>query len=196
MPTARPFGAARLAAALAGLLALAPPAAAAPRCGALDLPVLRLDPPPSQYADFCAREPAACALTGDPVLAWSETLHASLARLNAEVNAEIAFVPDPDNLGQEEVWSFPADCRGDCEDFALEKRRRLTEAGLPSAAFTMAIAFHELELFPHAVLLAETTRGTWVLDNLHDAPMCWDAVPYIYARRERPDGLWTRFAIR
>jgi predicted transglutaminase-like cysteine proteinase len=35
-----------------------------------------------------------------------------------------------------------------------------------------------------------------VLDNLHDEPMCWDALPYRYARRERPDGLWTRFAIR
>jgi predicted transglutaminase-like cysteine proteinase len=191
-----PHARALRAAILTGLLALAQPVAALPRCTALDLPVLRLDPPPSQYADFCAREPGACALAGDPVLAWSEALHAELARLNAEVNGAIAFVPDPDNLGQEEVWSFPADCRGDCEDFALEKRRRLTEAGLPSAAFTMAIVFHELELFPHAVLLAETTRGTWVLDSLHDALLCWDALPYRYARRERPDGQWARFAIR
>ena len=181
---------------LALLLLAALPAQAAPRCNAMDVEVLRLEPPPSQYAAFCAREPGACALSGAPVLAWTEALHDELARLNATVNAEITLVSDPDNLGEEEVWSFPTDCRGDCEDFALEKRRRLTEAGHPSAAFTMAIAFHELELFPHAVLLAETTRGTWVLDNLHDPLMCWDALPYRYARRERPDGQWARFAIR
>jgi predicted transglutaminase-like cysteine proteinase len=181
---------------LAGLLALALPAGAVPRCGPLDLDVLRLDPPPSQYTDFCEREPGACAMWGEPVLDWTEERHDTLARINATVNDEIEFVSDQDNLGQEEVWSFPADCRGDCEDFALEKRRRLVALGFPPAALTMAIAFHELELFPHAILLAETTRGTWVLDNLHDDLLCWDALPYRFTRRERPDGLWSRFALR
>jgi predicted transglutaminase-like cysteine proteinase len=181
---------------LTGLLALALPAGAVPRCGPLDLDVLRLDPPPSQYTDFCEREPGACAMWGEPVLDWTEERHDTLARINASVNDEIEFVSDQDNLGQEEVWSFPADCRGDCEDFALEKRRRLVALGFPPAALTMAIAFHELELFPHAILLAETTRGTWVLDNLHDDLLCWDALPYRFTRRERPDGLWTRFALR
>lgn len=192
MPTARLLQSAFI----AGCLVLAPSVGAAPRCNAIDLPVLRVEPPPSQYADFCMREPGACALTGPHVLEWSEALHADLARLNAEVNAAITFVPDPDNLGVEEFWSYPAECRGDCEDFALEKRRLLTAEGLPSAALTMAVVFHELEFYAHAVLLAETTRGTWVLDSLHDELLCWDAVPYRYARRERPDGQWTRFAIR
>ena len=182
--------------ALAGALALTSPADAVPRCGPMDLPLLSVEPPPSQYLDFCRSDPEACALTGEPVLDWTEELHDALSRVNAEVNSDIAFVSDPDNLGQEEVWSLPLDCRGDCEDFALEKRRRLTEAGLPRAAFTMAIAFHEVHFFPHAVLAAETTRGTWVLDNLHDDLMCWDALPYRFTRRERPDGQWTRFGLR
>lgn len=190
MSSARP-----LAAAFAGLAAFTLPAGAAPRCNALDLPVLRVEPPPSQYTAFCGLEPEACALAGPAVLEWSEALHADLARLNASVNGAITFMSDPDNLGVEELWSFPADCRGDCEDYALEKRRRLTEMGLPSAALTMAVVFHEVEFFPHAVLLAETTRGTWVLDSFHDELLCWDALPYRYARRERPDGQWTRFAL-
>lgn len=183
--------------ALIALLALPAPAGAVPRCGPIAIDVLRLEPPPTQYARFCAVYPGQCDLTGDPVLDWTEELHAVLTRVNAGVNAEIEFVSDPDNLGKEEVWSLPVDCRGDCEDFALEKRRRLTdEEGLPRAALTMGIAFHEVQFFPHAVLFAETTRGTWVLDNLHDEVMCWDALPYRYTRRERPDGDWERFVVR
>lgn len=182
---------------LVALLAATAPAGAVPRCGPIDLEVLRLEPPPTQYATFCGLDPEACALTGAPVLDWTEELHAVLSRVNARVNADVEFVSDADNLGEEEVWSLPVDCRGDCEDFALEKRRRLTgDEGLPRAALTMAIAFHEVGLFPHAVLLAETSRGTWVLDNLHDEVLCWDAVPYRYTRRERPDGEWARFVLR
>jgi len=64
---------------------------------------------------------------------------------------------------------------------------------VPGAALTLAIAFNEVRFFPHAVLLAETTAGTWVLDNLNDDVLCWDSVPYLFTRRERPDGLWLRF---
>ena len=70
---------------------------------------------------------------------------------------------------------------------------RLADEGMPSASLTIAIVFHETLLFPHAVLLAETDAGTWVLDNLQDELLCWDAVPYFYTRREQPDGSWARF---
>lgn len=132
-------------------------------------------------------------MVGEPLVDWTDDLRQVLSRINTEVNAEIELVSDQDNLGQEEVWSLPADCRGDCEDFALEKRRRLTDAGLPRAALTMAIVYHEGQFYSHAVLLVETTRGTWVLDNLQDDPMCWDALSYRNIRRERADGMWTRF---
>jgi predicted transglutaminase-like cysteine proteinase len=119
-----------------------------------------------------------------------------LQRINRAVNAEIALVPDMPGERGEECWEFPARGEGDCEDFALEKRRRLVAEGVPSAALTMAIVHHEVQFFPHAILLAETTRGTWVLDNLHDELVCWDAVPYRYERRERPDGMWERYVVR
>lgn len=178
------------------MIALPAQAADWPRCTGLDLPVARVEPPPSQYAAFCARHPDACRLTGAGVLDGGPEMLARLDRVNRTVNAEITLVPDPDRLGREEDWDFPADCEGDCEDFALEKRRRLVAEGVPPAALTMAIVFHELQFFAHAVLLAETTSGTWVLDNLAPGLRCWDALPYRYARRERPDGLWSRFALR
>jgi predicted transglutaminase-like cysteine proteinase len=164
----------------------------APDCTRLDLPVARTEPPPSQYADFCAREPGACALSGAAVLPWTPELQTALSGVNRAVNARVALVPDADR-GQEERWDFPVGCEGDCEDFALEKRRILVAAGLPSAALTMAIVHHRTRFFPHAVLLAETTAGTFVLDDLRDEPACWSATPYRFERRERPDGSWDRY---
>jgi len=41
--------------------------------------------------------------------------------------------------------------------------------------------------------MVERTLGTIILDSLYDDVLCWDAAPYFYTSRERPDGLWTRF---
>ena len=159
----------------------------------MTLEIASVGPPPGPYAEFCTRSPEACRLEGPEVVAWSDETRLMLERINREVNTEIEFLPDIQNSGSEDRWEFPRDCFGDCEDFALEKRRRLVDAGVPSASLTMAIAFHEVMLFPHAVLLAEADTGTWVLDNMYDEVMCWDAIPYFYTRRERPDGAWSRF---
>lgn len=164
------------------------------RCVPLEQPVATVEGRPTQYEDFCRRQPAACDLDGASVIDWTIELHQRLGEVNAGVNAEIAFVSDMDNLGLEENWDFPRGCRGDCEDFVLEKRERLVALGFPRASLTVAFAFHEVQFFPHAVLLVETTTGTWVLDNLHDEVLCWDALPYRYIQRERPDGMWIRFS--
>lgn len=159
----------------------------------MELPVASVNRAPTQYAEFCERYPEACALTGPSTVEWTEDLHRQLAEVNAGVNEEIEFVSDMDNLGLEERWDFPSECRGDCEDFVLEKRERLVGLGLPRASLTIAFAFHKSRFFPHAVLLAETTAGTFVLDNLYDDVLCWDTLPYRFTRRERPDGRWLRF---
>ncbi len=116
-----------------------------------------------------------------------------VSQVNRSVNAEVRFVPDQEWQGREEFWSLLLRGCGDCEDFALEKRRRLVESGLPRGAMTMAIVYHRTEWFGHVVLLIETSAGTFALDNLRDDVRCWDEVPYNYETRERPDGLWTRF---
>lgn len=159
----------------------------------LTIPVAFVDAAPEPYREFCEKNDPACVLTGPSIVEWSMDLHELLRETNERVNGSVKFVPDMENSGVEEVWDFPRQGMGDCEDFALEKRRQLAGAGLPSASMTCAIAFHQVRLFPHAVLMVETTAGTFVLDNLHDDVLCWDALPYFYTRRERPDGQWTRF---
>ncbi len=180
-------------AAWAGLLTTGA-AAAEPTCTALELDVWRVEKPPTQYTAFCAEEPAACALDGETILEWDMTKD-TLSEVNASVNTTIRSDSDMACYGVEELWTFPDNGWGDCEDFALLKRRELVEMGLPSAALTMAIVHHEVRFFPHAVLVAETTKGTFVLDQLHDDVMCWDALPYRWERREQPDGSWVRYAL-
>ena len=162
----------------------------------MQLAIESVEGPPTQYEAFCQRYPASCILDGEPIIEWTSITQQRFNNVNARVNNEVEFVSDMDNLGLEEDWDFPKDCRGDCEDFVLEKRERLVELGFPRASLTIAFAFHEVQFFPHAVLLVETSAGTWVLDNLYDEVLCWDGVPYRYTRREQPDGGWARFSPR
>lgn len=157
------------------------------------LPIAFSDDPPEPYREFCESNVDSCSLTGSAIMEWTSALFEQLQETNSAVNSSVRFVPDPENSGLEENWDYPQQGRGDCEDFVLEKRRLLVDSGLPSASLTCGIVFHQVQLYPHAVLLVETTAGTFVLDNLYDDVMCWDAVPYFYTRREQPDGQWTRF---
>lgn len=183
------------------LVALAWPAAAMAAqplqqlpCLHLDLPVAQVVSPPSAYVEFCQENPGECDLGGpvSELRADAET-KMRLDTVNRAVNHEIRFMPDTDCSGEEEHWAYPVHGHGDCEDFALEKRRRLVAIGLPRAAFTMAIVHHRARLFSHAVLLAETDNGTLVLDNMNSDIVCWNRIPFNFEMRERTDGRWTRF---
>lgn len=178
---------------LSAVPVLAAPDATAAACPPLDLPVERITPPPAQYVEFCARHPGDCRLTGPPQIRLTKERRRVLNEVNRTVNDTTRFVPDIEWIGREEHWSYPLRGCGDCEDYALEKRRRLVERSFASAALTLAIVHHRTRLFPHAVLLAATSEGTLVLDSLTDAVRCWTKVPYDFESRERPDGRWTRF---
>jgi predicted transglutaminase-like cysteine proteinase len=182
---------------VAALLALASAASVAsddaPNCRTLDLPVQVVTAPPLAYRLFCARLQVECEMSGPNRLADDPATRALVARVNRQVNAQIRFMSDLDSVGVEEDWRYPVRGYGDCEDIALEKRRRLVSQGLPRAALTMAIVHHQNRASSHAVLLAETLGGTFVLDNLSDAITCWDQAGFNYETRERADGQWDQF---
>lgn len=164
-----------------------------PSCPPFVLPIAAIIKAPAQYRDFCARYPAECDLSGPPLVVLDGRIWQIVVEVNRAVNAEITFVPDPEEFGFEDYWTLPTEGWGDCEDFALEKRRRLAEAGLPSAAMRLAIVQHRLLLFSHAVLTVETDRGGIVLDDRHDEILCWNDAPFNYEIRENVDGTWSRF---
>lgn len=135
--------------------------------------------PPKGFVYFCQREPAVCkndspslepvALTEDR---WSE-----LQQVNASVNGSFAFVEDA-----VDTWDYPV-AGGDCEDFALEKQRQLLNKGWPLGSLLLATA-NVPGRGGHAVLIARTSAGDYVLDILSQRIKEWSHVPYHWLRRQ------------
>jgi predicted transglutaminase-like cysteine proteinase len=125
---------------------------------------------PYGHADFCIRYPAQCQQTqrdSGPII-LTPSIWQRIVNVNAQVNRSIQPVTDILNYGVEERWVFPK-TRGDCEDFALEKRRRLIAAGIPHDALLMTVVAQG-NGEGHAVLTVRTDRGDFFLDNLFANP--------------------------
>lgn len=98
-------------------------------------------------------------------VALSDQRMAQLQQVNSYVNSTITEVSDMEQYGREDVWRLPTSGKGDCEDFALLKRKMLIERGWPASALSIAVGMTS-QGEPHAVLTVATDRGSYVLDNL------------------------------
>lgn len=107
---------------------------------------------------------------------------AKLTQINSDVNRRPGKT-DMARYGLEDFWTEIDDLGGDCEDFALEKRRRLLLAGWPREVVNLATCYTESGEY-HAVLLIDDDQGVYVLDNRHRDVMPWAAVPYRWAKRQ------------
>jgi predicted transglutaminase-like cysteine proteinase len=63
------------------------------------------------------------------------------------------------------------------------KRRVLMELGFPRAALLMAVVKDE-HGDGHSVLMARTSHGDFVLDNLADEVKPWSRTPYRFVKRQ------------
>ena len=100
-------------------------------------------PRPLGHQDFCRREPDECrpiAGRGQPKpVELDQALIHAIARINVSVNSAIRAEPDDELYGVEEFWTYPG-AAGDCEDFALEKRRLLHERlGIDYASLLLTV---------------------------------------------------------
>ena len=117
--------------------------------------------PPLGYQLMCLKYPERCQGGGSSTLVLSNSAMATLAGVNASVNAAIRPRADP---GGTDVWSVDVSV-GDCEDYAMTKREHLIAAGLPASALRIAyVKTRSGE--DHAVLVIHSSRGDLVLDNL------------------------------
>jgi predicted transglutaminase-like cysteine proteinase len=71
--------------------------------------------------------------------ALSPTGWRDLVRINNWINETIKPLTDLQHWGVIERWSYPDDGYGDCEDYALLKRRMLIEAGWPREALLLTL---------------------------------------------------------
>ena len=89
------------------------------------------------------------------------------------------------------VWSYPDNGYGDCEDYALEKRRELMDAGVPAGNLLMTVA-RQPNGDGHAVLTVRTSLGDFILDNLETKVLSWTDTDYTYLKRQsdQNSGVW------
>lgn len=130
--------------------------------------------PPAGFLGFCARhlqdciskaqEPASVELT--------DARRRLLEAVQNDVNASIKPRVDPTH-----TWDYPTDGTGDCNKYALTKRRDLIAIGWPRNALLLATATTERGE-GHLVLVARTDRGDIVLDNRVEQVVDWSALPY------------------
>ncbi|MEI9956781.1 MAG: transglutaminase-like cysteine peptidase [Ferruginibacter sp.] len=146
---------------------------------------------PIGHYQFCQQYTEECEVRGEPArVTLTPALWGQLIRVNVEVNLAIKPATDEDVYGLPEVWAYPT-TRGDCEDFALLKRRDLIEKGWPVGALLITVV-KQRNGEGHAVLTVLTNRGDLVLDELSPAVLVWDETPYYFIKRQSgvDSGAW------
>jgi predicted transglutaminase-like cysteine proteinase len=140
--------------------------------------------PPFGFVQFCEREAGECQSAGKPTARLDATPYrlSELETINRLVNTAITPATDLELYGREEYWTLPTDS-GDCEDYALLKRKMLIERGWPSSALLMTVVRDERG-DGHAILTARTTRGDFILDNKVADVRIWYRTGYHYVMRQ------------
>lgn len=139
---------------------------------------------PIGHYEFCQRHEDECAARGKVGPAPKLTGHGwkVVNEINTAVNTEIVAMTDLELYGKEEYWAYPSGA-GDCEEFVLEKRKRLMEKGF-SAADLLITVVRKPDGEGHAVLTVRTSAGDFVLDNLSAEAKLWTETPYTYLKRQ------------
>jgi predicted transglutaminase-like cysteine proteinase len=140
---------------------------------------------PYGWVDFCQRYRGECStdeLPPENVELNAKTLK-QIQKINSWVNKNIQPVSDMDHWGVPDQWDYPTDGKGDCEDYALLKRKMLMEEGFPRQALLITVV-KEKNGDGHAVLTIKTDHGDYVLDNLNDDVRPWTVAPYRFVKRQ------------
>jgi predicted transglutaminase-like cysteine proteinase len=141
--------------------------------------------PPIGYVTFCREHQGDCR----PGARFADRIQLTAAKfreieaVNTAVNTTVTPVTDLDHYGTAEVWTYPNDNKGDCEDYVLQKRRILMERGLPESALLITVVRDENNE-GHAVLTVRTDAGDFVLDNKRRDIVRWTDTPYTFIKQQ------------
>ena len=173
------------AAALASLLALQLPTQANSVVEATYAAVGAETSVPWGWVDFCERYEGEC--DSERVSALDINLSAKamneIVKVNKWVNSHVEPVSDMDHWNMADRWDYPNDGKGDCEDYALLKRKMLIDMGFPRQALLMTVVKDEHQE-GHAILTLKTSKGEFVLDNLNDEMKPWTTTGYRFVKRQ------------
>jgi len=157
------------------------------------MPTTGLSSQPIGHYEFCQRKPHECGPTNasGARVELTRELWAKIIEVNNLVNTMVTPRTDWELWGVEEYWAYPHNGFGDCEAYALEKRRMLIQAGVPAASLLMTVV-RQKNGEGHAVLTVHTSMGDFILDNLEPRVLRWHETEYEVLKRvsERHAGQW------
>lgn len=167
--------------------------------------------PPRAFSELCARRPEICperslareleplrrsmlAMMGPGALApaavrLTEQRMAQLRAVNHAANATIRPVADRGA----DLWSVTS-MAGDCEEYVLAKLNLLAGLGWPRSAMRITVV-RDAQGY-HAILVVETDRGGFVLDNMATdvSPVSQSPYEFVVAQSVYRPGAWVRVA--
>ena len=142
--------------------------------------------PPPGFRDACRRYEWLCGDVENESGQVTPAKALDLAlRINRQVNQSVSELSDAENYGVADYWTPPRNGRGDCEDFVLEKYKRLLEAGVDSHSLSIAVVLRRGE--NHAVLVLHHSTGDLVLDSLTRKVVPWNQTSYRYLAMQSRD---------
>lgn len=118
-----------------------------------------------------------------------------IQNIQRDVNNKITYTEDAAKypyLEIPEYWEIIEEQRGrgDCDDYVMTKRHLLRqEFPEQHGAIRVATCWDENDDY-HAVLLIDTNRGTFVLDNRETNVVSWRSLDYQWHKIQRADGTW------
>jgi predicted transglutaminase-like cysteine proteinase len=137
---------------------------------------------PVGFVSACHRYSWLCSASSGREMSDAEALPL-LKRINGHVNATVTSADDLSVYGKQDFWSLPTGGRGDCEDYALQKKKDLIDAGFRSDRLAMTVVL-DSNGRNHAVLLARLKDGDYVLDNLTGGVRSWESTGYTFLARQ------------
>ena len=121
-------------------------------------------------------------------------------RINSQVNASVTWISDSEQFGVPEFWCEARSGFDDCDGYALLKRELLRQQGFDEDKIHISTCWINVKAFDtgHCVLIVETDKGQFILDNnLKDpVPLNFQTVDYRYIWNiiER-GGKWYEFSV-
>ena len=150
---------------------------------------------PIGHYEVCKRLPDECSIRSRNVAPAKMTrdFWELIVNVNSHVNQTVKPLTDMEIYGVEEYWGYPDKVGnvGDCEDYVLEKRRELMQAGVSPADLLITVV-RKPDGEGHAVLTVRTDTGDFILDNLADSVKNWSETEYTYLKRQATNntGRW------
>lgn len=140
---------------------------------------------PIGHYEFCKTNADQCAIRSSDVgpARITGAIWRKIVAVNLAVNKSVKPMNDSEIYGKTEVWAYPVKQVGDCEDYVLEKQRKLASSGISMSNLLITVV-RKPDGEGHAVLTLRSDKGDFVLDNLSDDVVQWDVTGYRYLKRQ------------